>query len=476
MPSAPTASLVRTSAAALGGLGLVVTAAQGVAGFSQALAENFWVVLFVSWVLTLSATWPEPSKQRAGFAASRADAPSRLATLRAEAVRHRLGIAATLACAILAAHRLHAQWFPERLRADTPTVDPTEPIPVSSMGMLPLPSAWIARYEAQPQRPTLLLFELEPKKTSYTEVDDPDDEIGLRHFVLKRAVLGVRDEPSGIIDNMTVRTTRRRLMSDDELKPGSPAWMAPCKEFHSDPATLASLTSFAKERGRTDLLRHLENYTVLDRAVSQRAAVVRQILPRGAEWQMLTGADRDRVLEWARKCPGLPNPVFRVGISNPTRSSITIKSIKYYLLEDGGAAGPGTPPGVMEPVTADAHGLYLYGQSPGAPVLYWPVRRDLFRSKYFNVDSDLNDDWDRESTAYRPFRIPAPQVRSLKRPIELEPGKQAIFELQLYAITREGRPDTQGMRAPILMRFDVQTTGGVVQVPEFWVDLVSRAG
>ena len=190
----------------------------------------------------------------------------------------------------------------------------------------------------------------------------------------------------------------------------------------------------------------------------QRAAVLRQILPRGAEWREIDRAsDRDVILDWLRQCVGLTQPVLAITLANPNASPLAVTAVRYVLV--GAAVGCGPPPETSGPITSTAiyaHGLRTDYSAPRTVVYHvQTAEARAFLSSWGVSEYD---------SVRSTERVPEPERFPLVPAFGLGPRAQGAFELQIYS------PTENHQLWPVLMAIELETDAGLARTPEFWID------
>jgi hypothetical protein len=463
--------LARLVSGVAGGVGMVASGLENLSGISRQLADHFWIVLSVSWVLSAAALWPKSARIVAGFGGQNV-ASAHLLGPRLQRLRQfSWVVAATIAFVAVGAWRYYQQWHPIELPRNVPVIDPAEPIPVfpktthTGAGEQGAPSGRLSSsgqrfrdmmlVSDRPNQTLILVnFGLSEKKTSYAKAK----RHGFDYYHL---------------ENFGRPPTQTFFFYGD------------CDRDRPSPKVLGALSEFAAQRKRLDLLQYLESYDLLVNLVRHRAQVLQDILPRGAEWGEITAeSQREVILEWMRVCVGLVNPVFRLTLHNPTTSPVVLSAMTYYLLADEGEGSGEFLAKAVEPIASYAHGLHHMehpGQMPRGrrPVLYSrhveQIRRRIGVRWAWAFFQGGEQRFAESGRFNEPLLIPAPQSQALTPPLSVGPGGTVAFDVQIYPI-RNRAAASFGTLAPILMSIEIKTTAGSLWVPEFYVDFSTRAG
>lgn len=430
--------LARTAAAGLAALGLLTTTVANVSAVVELRETHFWILLAVSYTLLLPAIWPpRPESRRAGFGHAPVPA-SRLSVIS----RYRWVMGATAVFMIAGGWHFYRIRTPEPLPSGEEIVPRDEPV-VGMRGGHALARASFLPWAGAAVPPRVLSVELSPRKTSYVVEVDEDGE---RMFKLHGRFARSRDG----------RWRMRADPEEAEREIEEFRWSG-CAPYRTDPRPVEAMRRFVRAKGRTGALQYLTSPGSPERLARQRAAVLRQILPRGVEWaEIQPASDREAILGWLRECVGLVQPVLALTLSNPDPSPVAITAVRYLFfgaaVECGGA--PDTD-GLILPTVIYAHDLQLDHQS--ARTIRYPVQTPAARA--------FLSEWERSgyNASRRTSLIPPPRRHPLSPGFRIGARQEGAFELHLYS-------SRAAKLWPVLLAIELETSNGNVRTPEFWME------
>lgn len=394
---------LKHGAAALGGLGLVGAAISNLEVIAGLRYTAFWPLLIVSWILIVVAIWPEPARANVGFHPSGSSSATRATKL----FRLRWVIILTLLFTMAGIWRYWKVTHPESLPPG-PIIDDTVPMSVSAAR-----ASYFFAGLSLPVQPQIRAepVQLSTLKTSYVE----SGKSGVPYFRL----------PGRFADSYT------------DPDPDGERWSG-CIRYRMSTALAAALRRFVVQKGRTSTLQYFSNAASLDRLVRQRAAVLREIIPRGDEWREIQSPSDKRVIQdWLRECVGLPRPVLSVALTNVGRTPVTVSAVRYTVVGweglecGGGEDGMWAQEAVVPPPLITATAIY--------PQRLLPYDQTPRRT--------------RQRVMLRP------------NPFGLGPNQQETLELFLYSTNR--------VLFPLRMRVELETSVGTIRLTEFWIDFAA---
>lgn len=419
---------VKTTSAVLAGLGLVTAAVSNLDLVQGLFYTHFWSVLTVSWVMSIAALWPAEAHRAVGFRPQR-----RSVGLIPKLRPFGAVIISTLAFALVGSWRAYHISHPAQLPADEPIVPESIPIPVA---LLPRTMGSLASFaEAQQDGPLEIVdFGVASEKTSYEAVVGIS---GTMLFMLPDHFTGEGAEPN-------------------------PRRYDGCTRYRSNTRVLGALRRFVTAEDRRSALQHLSTMLGLENLVRRRAAILRQIIPSGAEWSELRRSDRDIILPWVRDCVGLTQPVLSLTLRNLRNQAVAVTAVNYYMLyADVACDGQD----LVEPVVPSA--IYAHRLTPldhnARRTVPFTLRTQASREMFSQFTGEFST-----GEIYNPrtgtLMVPPPQRRPVQPSFRVPASDLGSFELHVYSAR------DRGDRWPVYMAMELETTHGRLRLPEFWID------
>jgi hypothetical protein len=288
----------RLLAAVLGSLGLVISIVENFRHLNVLLEEKFWVVLTVSFVLSIVAIWPKSAHQRTvGFRDVEKHATISI-------LKYRWVFVLTLI--FLGAGFYRYYLVNKREPGSAPVVKPGD-IPLEPSSSLSIISS---SYAQTPQpRPKLVGFKLRAEKTLYVETS----QSGQKMYALSADLLGL-------------------------IKKGG------CTKDFDSHSALISLRAYAQQNSKERVLKYIETEEELESLVANHPQIAKDLMPSKLEWSKFSRADYFAVLNWVRNCVGIQFPVFIVTIENPSDRDLLVTNINYQVLNITGTPPTNGPP------------------------------------------------------------------------------------------------------------------------------------
>lgn len=231
------------------------------------------------------------------------------------------------------------------------------------------------------------------------------------------------------------------------------AWYAPCDALLEQPDVLKSMMAFSYEKrgdGPIPAAEVAEAFVRPGAAAQYRGQLREELLiapgrtplsslleeSRRASWLDISDpGDRSRVRALAAACtPPQPQDalLFTVTLKNPSTAYMNITAVRYFVLDDAGAAGGGAGAGALEPLATYVH----------------RIKRNCALVRVREV-----------------YLFPLTPL------IEVAPGRTAVIDLQPTFSTYRG-----AFLAPLSVRVEIETDRGRVRSGRFWVEGPSCAG
>jgi hypothetical protein len=355
------ANISKTLASVLGSLGLVLSTVSNFHQFSTTFDENFWVVLIISFVLSVAAAWPETTPTRV-LGLKETYRPSQ----KKQFLRYRWIIIIILVSLGVGLYRYHV--VKTKTSGDAPKIKPGE-IPLEPG--LSIPSSLTAYAQTQRNSPKLIQFTLRSEKTLFLETNLADSSWG---YSLK---------DSGMNSLSKVYELSWEL--------AKPIQSGRCNKDFDAGNALRVLRSYSRNNNKSYLLKYLESEDQVKSLKANHPDIVNALKPSRAEWGKLDREDYYAILNWSRNCIGIYFPVFLVVIENPTNRDLLISEIKYDIKNlipmDGGVgvpSGPLTPTATYSLPITEHVGIKSHGISP-------PFRIPPASSGSFELQLYLNE-------------------------------------------------------------------------------------
>jgi hypothetical protein len=169
----------------------------------------------------------------------------------------------------------------------------------------------------------------------------------------------------------------------------------------ADLRTVRAFTFYLRSVHKENLVPYLRT-DINQNFVSKRPDIASQIIPRGAEWNVLDGAGPEGqdsskiILNWIKFCIGIPYPVFEFVVQNTAKDKdLIVSRLEYVVKRLGGYKG--VEPGILLPLFTYSFDLPYkvgtVGQDLAPPLVVPKGAAAAFDLKLFTSHPDVGLGW-----------------------------------------------------------------------------------